>query len=185
MHKLKFIILAALLLASLAPLKAAYASSAKGGIRKLNYKGATIAFETKATINYSPKLEGNGWVSPGNTTYFINPVNGNDDHSGLTEDQAWRTFSHINQLQFSPGDNIKITAAGQFNQTLILRGKGTVNNPVKVHFASGKYNFFTDRLIANIFMLCNTRTKMPKSSPLIENEWNRGWSFNQSNLKTQ
>lgn len=112
MHKFKWIILSALLLASLAPLKAAYASSAKGGMRKLNYKGATIAFETKATVNYSPKLEGNGWVSPGNTTYFINPVNGNDDYSGLTEDRAWRTFSHINQLQFSPGDKLMIPPYG-------------------------------------------------------------------------
>ena len=62
--------------ASLAHPNAAYASSAKGGICKLNYKGATIAFETRATMNYSPKIEGNGWVSPGNTSYFINPVNG-------------------------------------------------------------------------------------------------------------
>ncbi|MEY4867154.1 MAG: hypothetical protein RIT36_53, partial [Bacteroidota bacterium] len=95
MHKFKCIVLSVLLLASIATLKAAYASSAKGGMCKLNYKGATTALETKATMNYSPKLEGNGGVSPGNTTYFINPVNGNDDHSGLTEDRAWRTFSHI------------------------------------------------------------------------------------------
>ena len=156
MHKFKWIILSALLLASLAPLKAAYASSAKEGICRLNYKGATIAFETKATINYSPKLEGNEWVSPGNTTYFVNPVNGNDDNSGLTEDQAWRTFSNINKMQFSPGDNIMITAAGQFNQTLILKGKGTVNNPVNVHFAPGNYDFFPDSLHRKKYNITNT-----------------------------
>jgi hypothetical protein len=137
-------------------LKSVNVYSAKGGICKLNYKGATIAFETKATMNYSPKLEANGWVSLGNTTYFINPVNGNDDNAGLTENQAWRTFSHINQLQFSPGDNIKITAAGQFNQTLILKGKGTVNNPVKVHFAAGKYDFFPDNLHSKKYDISNT-----------------------------
>jgi len=156
MHKFKCSVLSVLLLASIAAPNAAYASSAKGGMCKLNYKGATTAFETKATMNYSPTLEGNGGVSPGNTTYFINPVNGNDDHSGLTEDRAWRTFSHINQLQFSPGDNIMITAAGQFNQTLILRGKGTVNNPVKVHFAAGKYDFFTDSLHRKKYNITNT-----------------------------
>ena len=137
-------------------LKSVNVYSSKGGICKLNYKDATIAFETKATMNYSPKLEGNGWVSLGNTTYFINPVNGNDDNAGLSEDRAWRTFSHVNQLQFSPGDHIKITAAGQFNQTLILKGKGTVNNPVKVHFAAGKYDFFPDNINSKKYDISNT-----------------------------
>lgn len=141
-HKFKFIILAVLLLVFLAILNAANA--------------ADFQFKVKATMNYSPKFERNGWVSPGNTTYFINPLNGNDDNSGLTEDRSWRTFSHINQLQFSPGDNIKITAAGQFSQTLVLKGKGTVNNPVKVYFAAGNYDFFPDNLHSKKYDISNT-----------------------------
>ncbi|MCX6298721.1 MAG: right-handed parallel beta-helix repeat-containing protein [Bacteroidetes bacterium] len=141
-HKFKFIILAVLLFAFLAILNAAYA--------------ADLQFKVKATMNYSPKFVRNGWVSPGNTTYYINPLNGNDDNSGLTEDRAWRTFSHINQLQFSPGDNIEITAAGQFSQTLVLKGKGTVNNPVKVHFAAGNYDFFPDNLHSKKYNISNT-----------------------------
>jgi hypothetical protein len=62
MHKFKCIVLSVLLWASLAPPNAAYASFAKGGMCKLNYKGATIAFETKAAMNYSLKLEGSGLI---------------------------------------------------------------------------------------------------------------------------
>jgi len=42
-------------------------------------------------------------LSPGNTTYYIDPANGSDSNSGLTEKLPWRTFSHINGLRLSAG----------------------------------------------------------------------------------
>ena len=81
-------------------------------------------------------------VSPGNTTYYINPANGNDENSGLKENLAWRTFSRVNKLQFSPGDRVEITSPGYFDQTLMLMGEGTIDEPVEVHFAKGRYDFF-------------------------------------------
>jgi len=61
-------------------------------------------------------------TSPGNTTYYINPSNGNDGNSGLKEDRAWQTFSRVNQLLLSPGDRVEITSPGSFDQTLMLGG---------------------------------------------------------------
>ena len=130
--------------------------SAKGGICNLNYKGNKIVFETVAGMNYSPEPGKNGWISPGNTTYFINPAGGDDNNSGLTKNQAWRTFNHINQLLLSPGDRIEITSPGSTNQTLILKGEGTADNPVKVHFASGRYDFFPDNIHRKKYDISNT-----------------------------
>lgn len=80
--------------------------------------------------------------SPGSTTYYINPSNGNDDNSGLKEDRAWQTFSRVNQLLLSPGDRVEITSPGSFDQTLMLTGAGTAEDPVKIRFAPGRYDFY-------------------------------------------
>jgi hypothetical protein len=130
--------------------------SAKVGVCKLNFNGKTVVFDTKPGMNYSPELGKNGWISPGNTTYYINPAGGSDDHSGLTTNEAWRTFNRVNQLQFSPGDRIEITSPGAFSQTLTLTGKGGAENPVKVHFASGRYDFFPDSIHRKKYNISNT-----------------------------
>ncbi len=50
---------------------------------------------------FSPKKV---FLSHGNTTYYINPATGDDKNSGLKAAKVWRNFSHVNQLQLSPGD---------------------------------------------------------------------------------
>ena len=97
-----------------------------------------------------------GRVSPGNTTYFINPADGNDENSGLKAKRAWRTFSRINELQLSAGDRIEILSPGSFHQSLILMGEGTVEEPVRVHFAEGRYDFFTDHIYREKYNISNT-----------------------------
>jgi len=95
-------------------------------------------------------------VSPGNTTYYINPADGNDENSGLKENHAWRTFSHLNQLLLSPGDRVEITSPGSFDQTLMLMGEGTADDPVEVHFAEGRYDFFPDNIYREKYHISNT-----------------------------
>jgi hypothetical protein len=101
----------------------------------------------------------NNEISPGNTTYYIDPVTGNDENSGIKEKQAWRTFSHINQLQLSSGDRVEITSPGSFDQTLILKGKGTADAPAEVHFAAGRYDFFTDNITRKKYNISNTNAQ--------------------------
>ena len=94
--------------------------------------------------------------SPGNATYYINPSEGNDENSGLRENQAWRTFNHINQRRLSPGDQVEILAPGSFHQTLILTGEGTPEKPVLVHFAEGRYDFHPDNVFREKYNISNT-----------------------------
>ena len=98
-------------------------------------------------------------ISPGNTTYYINPETGDDKNSGLRENRAWGTFSHINRLQLAPGDRVEITSPGSFDQTLILKGEGTADDPVEVHFAAGYYNFFTDNITRRKYNISNTNSQ--------------------------
>jgi hypothetical protein len=130
--------------------------SSKGGICKLNYKGKKIVFETQPEMNYSPDPGKNGWISPGKTTYYIDPEKGSDDNSGLGEDRSWRTFGYINQLQLSAGDRVKVINPGSFTQSLMLTGEGKVDDPIEVQFAPGRYDFFTDNMFREKYNISNT-----------------------------
>jgi len=52
--------------------------------------------------------EENRTQSPGHTTYYIDPVNGRNRHSGRERKLAWRTFRHVNGLRLGPGDRVEI-----------------------------------------------------------------------------
>ena len=67
--------------------------------------------------------------SPGHTTYYIDPANGNDSHSGLGPTLAWRTFDPINHLLLAAGDRVEVMSPGSFDQTLMLTGAGTAEAP--------------------------------------------------------
>ena len=95
-------------------------------------------------------------VSPGNTTYYINPADGDDGNSGVKAKRAWRTFSHINSMHLSAGDRIEILTSGSFDQSLILSGEGTADEPVSVHFARGQYDFHPDNAYKNNYQISNT-----------------------------
>ncbi len=94
--------------------------------------------------------------SLGSTTYYINPMSGNDGFSGLNENQAWRSFYHINRLRLSAGDQVKIISPGSFDQSLILSGEGSTKNPIKVHFAKGRYDFFPENVFKEKYNISNT-----------------------------
>jgi hypothetical protein len=119
---------------------------------------ATMALATTSVLSsdalYPPKE--NRKPSPGNTSYFIDPVKGDDKQSGLKQNLAWRSFSGINQLVLAPGDKVKITAPGSFDQTLMIVGSGSANSPVEVNFAPGRYDFHTKNLCRRKFNISNT-----------------------------
>ncbi len=103
---------------------------------------------------YPPKE--NRKPSPGNTTYYIDPVKGDDKQSGIKQNLAWRSFSRINQLLLAPGDKVKIVAPGSFDQTLMIIGTGTLTSPVEVSFAPGRYDIHTKSLCRRKFNISNT-----------------------------
>ena len=93
------------------------------------------------------------------TTLYIDPENGNDANSGLKENSAWRSFTHVNQLELGPGDRVEITSPGSFDQTLVLRGEGSAEDPVEVHFAAGRYDLFTENITRKKYNISNTNSQ--------------------------
>ncbi|MEK6193703.1 MAG: hypothetical protein N2F24_05695, partial [Deltaproteobacteria bacterium] len=129
---------------------------------------ATMALATASALSsdalYPPKE--NRKPSPGNTSYFIDPAKGDDKQSGLKRNLAWRSFSRINQLVLAPGDKVKITAPGSFDQTLMIIGSGTAGSPVEVSFAPGRYDFHTKNQCRRKFNISNTNGS-PEADKLI------------------
>ena len=108
----------------------------------------------------------NDGVSPGNTTYYIDPVNGEDGNSGLKQNKAWKTFMNINQMLLAPGDHVEIIAPGAFYHTLKIRGDGTPGNPITINFAEGRYDFFTDNMYRGKYNISNTNAS-PDSAKVV------------------
>ncbi len=69
--------------------------------------------------------------STGNTTYYVNPQNGNDDNPGTSANAAWKTIARVNVMHFMTGDSI-LFAAGQpiFGHVLVERTLGDLDHPV-------------------------------------------------------
>ncbi len=95
-------------------------------------------------------------LSPGNTTYHIDPTSGDDANSGLQRARSWRTFRRVNRLRLAPGDRVEIVAPGSFDQTLLLTGAGTAGTPVEVRFAPGRYDFHPANAFRDTYQISNT-----------------------------
>ncbi len=91
-----------------------------------------------------------------NTSYYINPVSGNDLNSGLDKKQAWKSFIPANHIVFSEGCKIQVIESGDLHESLHLMANGTKNAPVEIHFAPGKYNFFPANALKKKFHISNT-----------------------------
>jgi hypothetical protein len=71
--------------------------------------------------------------SPGNTTYLIDPVKGDNANP---PGRPWRTFGRLNAQMLAPGDTV-IIAPGCQQETLKPSGGGTAERPVVIRFQPG------------------------------------------------
>lgn len=75
-----------------------------------------------------------GWqASPGDTTYRIDPVSGDDANP---PGQAWRTFGKLNSIKLAPGDRV-VVSPGIQKESLAPSGAGTADKPVVIQFLPG------------------------------------------------
>lgn len=72
-------------------------------------------------------------VSPGNTTYVIDPVKGDDANPA---GKPWKTYGKLNSITLAPGDKVLIEP-GRQEETLKPSGGGTADNPVVIQFLPG------------------------------------------------
>ena len=67
-----------------------------------------------------------------NNMYYIDSISGNDENSGTSENEPWKSLTKANETVFQPGDIIKLKSGcewvGQFNP----KGSGAEGNPITV-----------------------------------------------------
>ena len=61
--------------------------------------------------------------------YFVSPL-GNDNHSGLSIKEAWKTLDKVNQVDFQPGDQILFETGNTWYGQLKPQGSGKEGKPI-------------------------------------------------------
>jgi hypothetical protein len=88
--------------------------------------------------------------------YYVDPANGDDSCSGAESSAAWRTFAPLNRLVLAPGDRVEILSPGPLERTLLMRGAGTETDPIEVHFAPGRYDFYPAEALKRKYHISNS-----------------------------
>lgn len=67
----------------------------------------------------------------GGTTYYVSSSTGSDSNSGTSEDQAWKSFANLAELELTDGDKVLLKSGDSWLEQLRLNSvKGTEENPV-------------------------------------------------------
>lgn len=93
--------------------------------------------------------------SPGDTTYFVDPVNGDDANVGTAKGHAWNSFAKLNSMQYAPGDKVMV-APGFHAETLKPSGAGSAEKPVVIQFAPGRHEFGVDLALRRPYFVSNS-----------------------------
>jgi len=68
------------------------------------------------------------------TTYYVDPVQGNDESSGSSPGTAWKSIERVNRQKLNPGDSVLFSGGESFDGTLLFDSldSGTKDAPVAV-----------------------------------------------------
>ncbi|MCG6189071.1 right-handed parallel beta-helix repeat-containing protein, partial [Maribellus maritimus] len=98
----------------------------KGVIGDLFLKNKLLSFrEIVLSAILLVFLASNGFA----TTYYVSSA-GNDNNSGTSSSQAWRTLEKVNSFSPSPGDQILFNRGDQWVGTLTINVSGSSGNPI-------------------------------------------------------
>jgi len=65
------------------------------------------------------------------TTYYFNPITGNNANTGTDQKSAFKSFSKLNDIQLNPGDQVLLANNATFQEPLLLKNlKGTKDNKI-------------------------------------------------------
>ena len=73
----------------------------------------------------------------GQTTYYINSINGNDTFDGLSSLSPWQTIDKINTITLYPGDSVRFYSGQTFLGMFQPIGNGNINNPIIIDSYGG------------------------------------------------
>jgi len=65
-------------------------------------------------------------------TYYVDAQTGNDDNSGLSPVEAWKTLRQVNLTTFQPGDSILFCSGQVWEGMLFPRGSGEEGCPIVI-----------------------------------------------------
>jgi hypothetical protein len=71
-------------------------------------------------------------VSAGDTNYYVDAWQGNDNYIGTSPDSAWQTFARVNETKFAPGDSVLFRCGGTWTGQLYPKGSGQEGNPIVI-----------------------------------------------------
>jgi hypothetical protein len=110
-------------------------------------------------------------VSPGNVTYYVDPVRGDDTRTVVAKDAAWKSIAQLNALKLAPGDQVVI-APGTHTSSLTPSGKGTASQPIVIRFLPGVHENI--RIEENFFDGGDISAKSVKGLTIINNRSTAG-----------
>ena len=104
-------------------------------------------------------------LSPGHTTFYIDPARGDDLHPGTNRAAPWRSFVPLNQLRLAAGDQVEI-APGTFEHTLMPAGAGTPAEPIVIRFAAGAFDFHPAQALKRMLHISNSNDDPHTPKPI-------------------
>ena len=80
-------------------------------------------------------LSGSEYGDFGGTVYYVDNVTGNDENSGTSEGNSWKSLDKVNSVELEPGDQILFKSGGVWNGRILPQGSGEEGKPIII----GKY----------------------------------------------
>lgn len=97
---------------------------------------AIIVFTTVFGNGYVVKAEENAEENTEETVsgvyYYIDSIDGDDEKSGTSEEEAWKSLDKINATTFQPGDHILFKRGCSWSGQLSPKGSGSEESPIVI-----------------------------------------------------
>jgi hypothetical protein len=78
-------------------------------------------------------------------TYYIDSQDGDDNNSGIRENNPWQTIDKVSSTTFQPGDNIYFKRGSSFTGCVTINGNGTASDPITISaYGTGDAPSFTN-----------------------------------------
>ena len=122
-------------------------------IAQMNHELATPSVPYEPSSLYPAQEELT--ESPGSTTYYVNPVRGDDSFIGTSSNRAWKSIASVNRIRLSPGDSIVI-APGLHLETLKPTAVGNSKHPVTIKFLPGIHEFSAVNALRRPWFISNS-----------------------------
>ena len=123
-------------------------------------------------------------------TYFVDCASGNDNNSGRSQADAWKTLSRANRANLQPGDHMLFKRGCAWIGPLEAKWHGTATHPILIGaYGSGTLPIIQDGYTTNVRIngthlilqdLHVTLSKPPDPDPNCQNQprgWKAGFSF--------